>query len=90
MESVPDAVRGRIYGLFITIGGLVGQLSHWIVGDQVKRMGGAAHDVGSYFVLYGALAGLIALSLAGLPFLHAIRKREHIDPQHCSRSSPIQ
>ncbi|MCX6895963.1 MAG: MFS transporter [Verrucomicrobia bacterium] len=79
MESVPDAVRGRIYGMFITVGGLVGQLSHWIVGDQVKRMGAAAHEPGSYFLLYAALAGLLLLTLAGLPCLHAIRKREHLD-----------
>lgn len=77
MESVPDAVRGRIYGLFISVGGLVGQLSHWIVGDQVKRMGDAAHAAASYFILYGVLALLLLLSLAGLPCLRAVSKREH-------------
>jgi MFS family permease len=41
MESVPDAVRGRVFGLFITIGGLLGNLSHWIAGDAVKRLGNA-------------------------------------------------
>jgi MFS family permease len=79
MESVPDAVRGRIYGMFITVGGLVGQLSHWIVGNQVKRLGGSAHATEGYFPLYGALAALLILSLAGLPCLRAIRKREHMD-----------
>jgi hypothetical protein len=78
MDSVPDAVRGRVFGLFITIGGLIGNLSHWIVGMQVKRMGEGAHNPASYYTLYGAMAGLIILSLAGLPCLHAIRKREHI------------
>jgi len=29
-------------------------------------------------VYHGALAGLMALSLAGWPCLHAIRKREHL------------
>lgn len=81
MESVPDAVRGRVFGLFITVGGLIGNLSHWIVGNQVKRMGDAAHEPGSYFALYAALSGLILLSLLGLPCLHAIRKREHLEPE---------
>ncbi|MEK7707625.1 MAG: MFS transporter [Verrucomicrobiota bacterium] len=79
MQSVPDAVRGRVFGLFITVGGLIGNLSHWIVGNEVKRMGDAAHEPASYFTLYGALAGLVVASLLGLPCLHAIRKREHLD-----------
>jgi len=79
MESVPDAVRGRIYGMFITVGGLVGQVSHWIVGDVVRRMGDNAHDYRNYFPLYGVLAGMLLLSLLGLPCLHAIRKREHVE-----------
>jgi len=79
MQSVPDEVRGRVFGLFITIGGLIGNLSHWIVGNQVKRMGEAAQQPSSYYLLYSILAGLVLLSLLGLPCLHAIRKREHMD-----------
>jgi FSR family fosmidomycin resistance protein-like MFS transporter len=79
MESVPDAVRGRVFGLFITIGGLISNSSHWIAGNEVKRMGAAAYSPGNYFWLYGMLAGLLILSLVGLPCLHAIRKREHLE-----------
>ncbi len=79
MQSVPDAVRGRVFGLFITVGGLLGNLSHWIVGEAVRRMGNAAHQPASYFGLYGLLALMILLSLLGLPCLHAIRRREHLD-----------
>lgn len=80
MQSVPDAVRGRVFGLFITVGGFVGNLSHWIVGAQVKRMGEAAQSVAAYQPLYVAIAVLTVLSLLGLPCLHAIRKREHLEP----------
>ena len=76
MESVPDAVRGRVFGLFITAGGLVGNLAHWAVGVAVKRLGPDAALPQSYYPLYAGLAGLVVLSLAGLPCLHAIRKRE--------------
>jgi MFS family permease len=79
MESVPDAVRGRVFGLFITVGGLIGNLSHWLVGDAVRRMGDGAHVSANYIPLYTVLAGMILLSLAGLPCLHAIRKREHLN-----------
>jgi MFS family permease len=78
MQSVPDAVRGRVFGLFITLGGLVGNLSHWIAGAQVKRMGDAASAVSSYYPLYSAFAALALVSLAGLACLHAIRKREYL------------
>jgi MFS family permease len=76
MESVPDAVRGRVFGLFITIGGLIGNLSHWVVGLQVKRLGAAAYSASGYFNLYGLLACLLLVSLAGLPCLRAIGRRE--------------
>jgi MFS family permease len=76
MESVPDSVRGRVFGVFITVGGLIGNLSHWIVGAQVKKLGEAAYRPGGYYVLYGALGGLILISLAGLPCMRALRKRE--------------
>jgi FSR family fosmidomycin resistance protein-like MFS transporter len=76
MESVPDAVRGRIYGFFITVGGLIGNLSHWQIGDRVEAMGDVAHQAVDYVPIYTTLALLILVSLAGLPCLHAIRKRE--------------
>ena len=81
MESVPDAVRGRIYGMFITVGGLVGQLSHWLVGEWVKHLGEGAHAVENYFPLYSCIAALLLLALLGLPCLHAIRKREQLVDQ---------
>ena len=76
MESVPDAVRGRVFGLFITIGGLVGNMSHWLVGRWVQHLGPAASRPEGFYWLYAVLGGLIFLSLLGLPCLHAIRKRE--------------
>jgi len=89
MQSVPDAVRGRVFGLFITVGGLVGNLSHWIMGNEVKHMGDSAHEPATYFTLYGALAGLLVLSLLGLPCLHAIRKREHLDYQEAAETQIV-
>jgi len=76
MESVPDAVRGRVFGLFITVGGLIGNLSHWIVGTRVRSLGSAAYSPQGYYVLYAGLGVLMLLSLAGLPCFRAIRKRE--------------
>jgi MFS family permease len=77
MESVPDAVRGRIYGFFITVGGLVGNLSHWAVGHYVETLGTGAGRASSYYDLYAGLSILVLVSLLGLPCLRAIRRREH-------------
>jgi MFS family permease len=79
MEAVPDSVRGRVFGLFVTLTGLVSNLSHWLVGNWVERLGPRAASPASYFPLYGALALLIVLSLTALPFLHGLRKREHLE-----------
>ena len=79
MESVPDAVRGRVFGLFITIGGLLGNVSHWVAGHWVKQLGDAARAPESYHGYYALLALLVLASLAGLPCLEALRRREHLD-----------
>jgi len=76
MESVPDAVRGRVFGLFITIGGLLGNLSHWIGGIWVGSFGPRIHESQPYYRLYGWLAVFLLVSIAGLPCLRAIRRRE--------------
>jgi MFS family permease len=76
MESVPDSVRGRVFGFFITIGGLCGNLSHWVVGKWVQQLGPAAQSVQAYYRFYAFLGCLVLLSTAGLAFLSAIRRRE--------------
>ncbi|HEY0548463.1 MAG TPA: MFS transporter [Verrucomicrobiae bacterium] len=76
MEAVPDAVRGRVFGLFITIGGLLGNLSHYIVGKWVDSFGPRGTEVETYYPLYGWLAVFLLASLLGLPCLRGIRKRE--------------
>lgn len=76
MESVPDSVRGRVFGFFITLGGIVGNLSHWLIGHLVAGYGAAAAKPETYYTFYLALAGLLALSLGGLLCLHGLRRRE--------------
>lgn len=82
MESVPNAVRGRVFGLFITIGGLLGNLSHWIDGRWVESFGARIHEHGPYYKLYSTLAVLLLGSLIGLPCLRAIRRREAALAKH--------
>ena len=88
MESVPDAVRGRVFGLFITVGGLVGNMAHWTAGNWVRRLGDGASLPNRYYALYGFLSLLVVLALAGLPCLHAIRKREHLEPTPAGAVNP--
>ncbi len=89
MQAVPDAVRGRAFGLWITIGGLIGNLSHWLVGHSVEAFGPRAAQPPAYFALYGVLAGCLVLSLLGLPSLQAVRKREHDDAPAGPRPASI-
>ncbi|MDB6024831.1 MAG: Major facilitator superfamily 1 [Verrucomicrobiales bacterium] len=89
MESVHDSVRGRVFGCFITIGGLLGNLSHWFVGKWVKNLETTAHDSQSYFGIYNLLALFVLLSLFGLYFLNGIRKQEHIAPSVKAEVHPL-
>ncbi|NOS70199.1 MAG: MFS transporter [Verrucomicrobia bacterium] len=78
MQSVPDAVRGRVFGLFITVGGFIGNASHWIVGELVRGMGEGANHSRNYFWIYAVLGLMIVLSVFGLRCLGAVRTREQI------------
>ncbi len=76
MLAVPDAVRGRVFGLFITMGGLVGNLGHWLSGVWVKDLGEGASQPEGFRGLYLRLSFLVMASLCALPCLHALRTRE--------------
>ncbi|HEV8542810.1 MAG TPA: MFS transporter [Verrucomicrobiae bacterium] len=76
MGSVPHHVRGRVFGVFITVGGILGNLAHWAMGAYARHLGPAATQPESYHGIYLALGGFIGLSLLGLPCLKALRKRE--------------
>jgi MFS transporter, FSR family, fosmidomycin resistance protein len=80
MESVPDEVRGRVFGFFITIGGLIGNLSHWLVGKWVHGLGPSANSTSAFFRVYGVLACMVVLATLGLACLKAIRRRENLAP----------
>ena len=76
MRSVPHQIRGRVFGVFITIGGILGNVAHWAMGAYVKNLGPASARVESYFTIYSLLSALLVISLLGLPCLRALRRRE--------------
>ncbi len=78
MQSIPDSVRGRVFGIYVMVTGFVGSLAPWVIGTQVKNTNYAASVSPNYLILYAAVGALGLVALAGLPCLHAIRKREHI------------
>ncbi len=77
MHAVHDSVRGRAFGLWITIGGLLGNLSHWLIGHWVAGFGARGAQPEAYYPLYATLALLLVVSLIGLPCLQAVQRHEH-------------
>ncbi len=81
MESVHDGVRGRVYGLFLTVGGIVGNLGHWFVGQRVNNLGSGATAAKGYVGIYGFLGLLVLLSIGGLACLRGLRKQDSMPAQ---------
>jgi len=75
MDAVPDAVRGRVIGLFITLAGVVANISHWVSGKWVERLGQDAALASHYYPWFAALSGMIMASLLGLPLLYALARK---------------
>lgn len=69
VRAVPDAFRGRAVGVFITVGGIVGNLSHWWVGHWIEGLGDYAVQATLYRPLFLILAAMILASLGALPWL---------------------
>ncbi len=88
MQAVPDAIRGRFFGLFITLGGLFGNLSHWIIGSWVQQLGPQAADARSYSPLFAALAVMLGLSTFALLFLRRLPGIWAARPAETAPSSP--
>ena len=89
MNAVPDAVRGRVFGLFITVSGLLSNLSHWCAGAHVKSLGDQAGSVPAYFPAYTIMALMMAASLTGLYFLRVIRREENVEVLASPRPLPM-
>lgn len=89
MQCVPDAARGRFFGLFITVGGMGGNLSHWITGAWVDQMGRSSHEAGAYRLVFGGLAALMAVSLFGLIPLAWFRRHRGEYPQPAVAAVPM-
>lgn len=75
MEAVPAPVRGRIFGAFILISGLLGNISHWLIGRWVQSLGRAAEVMGAYRPGFWMLGALVWFSLLGLVGLRMLRVR---------------
>jgi MFS family permease len=69
MESVPDRVRGRVFGVFVMVGGLIGSVGPWAMGHVWDGLGERASSPAAYQPTYLSLAGLILASVIGLALL---------------------
>lgn len=88
MQSVPDAVRGRVFGFYVMVTGFIGALAPWAAGMMVKHLGTAMANGSAYSASYAILGSVGLTALAGLPCLHAIRKREQLDPASLQVATP--
>ena len=74
MDAAPNAYRGRISGLFVLVGGFIGNLAHWLLGWRVEYLGKEASQIGAYQSSFTALGCLVVISLSGIFGLQYLSK----------------
>jgi len=80
MESVPDVLRGRTFGVFITVGGTIASFAHWAMGkvaDSLQHRAAGTNTAlaaGDFAPWYMLLAALIAVSVIGIQGIRWLRK----------------
>ena len=74
-EVLPDQIRGRAFGVFLTSGGLLSRYAPWVMGTIKDRAIGASTDPAAFRPAFAGLALLMLLSvLIGLPLLRWVRR----------------
>ena len=79
MESVPDALRGRMFGMFITISGTISSFAHWAMGSVADSLQHRAAEAKTALLAtdfapwYALLAALIAVSVGGVRGIRWLR-----------------
>ena len=79
MESVPDALRGRMFGMFITISGTISSFAHWAMGNVAASLQHRAAEAKvallatDFAPWYALLAALIAVSVVGVRGIRWLR-----------------
>ena len=79
MESVPDALRGRMFGMFITISGTISSFAHWAMGSVADSLQHRAAEAKTALLAtdfapwYALLAALIAVSVVGVRGIRWLR-----------------
>ncbi len=78
MQAVSPAIRASFFGLFITIGGLLGNGSHWLMGRWVESLGELNKVPSNYIPLFTTLGVGVALSVVALPCLKALTEAKQL------------
>ncbi len=74
MQSLPDPLRGRAFGMFLTVNGVIASLAHWAMGavaDSLEQRALTPASFGPWFAFLGAL---IALGMLGVPAIRWLRR----------------
>lgn len=74
-ESVPDRLRGRVLGLFITVAGVIGASAPWAMGRVSDELAERASVQSAYAPTFGVLGTCVACSALGLLVLRHFRRR---------------
>ncbi len=88
MEASPKAYRGRISGLFVLVGGVLGNLAHWVLGWWVDSLGNDAARIGAYQSSFTTLGCLVILSLLGIFGLRYLFKAWNADGKDLKPEKP--
>jgi MFS family permease len=74
MESLPDPLRGRAFGMFITVSGVIASLAHWAMGAAADSLDPRALTPASFRPWFAFLGVLIALGVSGVPAIRWLRR----------------
>jgi MFS family permease len=69
LERIPNALRGRVYGLFLTVAGTMSATGPWAMGQWTDALGPQASVPHAYFPLFGAIGVLMVLAVFSKPCL---------------------
>jgi hypothetical protein len=79
LERVPDALRGRVSGLFLTLAGTMGAISPFAMGAAVDLLKDGASDSNAYVPIFLWLSTMMLIASFSAPLIARLKDASSAD-----------
>ncbi|MBI3920395.1 MAG: MFS transporter [Armatimonadetes bacterium] len=78
-DVIPDALRGRVSGVYFTAAGILGNFAPWTMGRVTDLLKQSAHAAPAYIPAYATLGLVTFISTVGVHLIHRLKHSSAVE-----------